>query len=116
VALNPALYQQNGVTISTTEYSLTNNSTTIATQTTSAIVSIWIDLANMAAGDEYEVALREKVTSTSTQRRIVLGNPSGAQSEPFVSAGYQVGHGWDVTLTKKLGTDRAISWTIRAVT
>lgn len=116
MALNTALYSDTGTTISTTEYSLTNDSTSVASQTTDAVISIWIDFVNMAAGDEYEVALREQVYSGGTQRRIVLGNLIGAQAEPFVKSGVQVGHGWDVTVTKIAGTDRSISWTIRGVT
>lgn len=116
MALNNALFQQNTVTISTTEYSLTNNSTTIASQTTDAVISIWIDVNNIAAGDQYEVALREQVTSSSTQRRIVLATLTGTQSDPFISSPYQVGNGWDVTMQKLTGTDRTFSWSIRAVT
>lgn len=101
--------------ISTTEYSLTTDSTTIASLTTDAVITIWLDLSAMAAGDEYQLALREKVTSGGTQRTIVLGNPVGAQGEPFVTGPFQVMHGWDVTLTKISGTDRTIDWSIRAV-
>ncbi len=116
MAIDNALYSQNSVSISTTEYSLTNNSTTIATVTTDAIISIWIDAANMTASEQYEIALREQVTSSSTQRRFVLATLTGTQADPFVSSPYQVGMGWDVTMTKIAGTDRTFSWTIRAVT
>ncbi len=110
------LYTDSGTTISTTEYSLTNDSTTIATQTTDAVIQIWIDFNAMAAGDEYEIALRETVRASGTQRRMVLGNVVGAQADPWVSPVFQVMIGWDVTLTKIAGTDRSIEWTIRGVT
>lgn len=116
MAIDNALYSQNSQSIGSTEYSLTNNSTTIATQTTDAVISVWIDTANMAAGDEYEIFLREKVTSTSTQRRISLAVLTGAQPGPFISSPFQVGNGWDVTMQKVSGTDRNFSWTIRGVT
>lgn len=102
-------------TIGTTKYSLTNSSTTIASRTTDAVLTVWLDLANMASGDEYQLVLREKVTSGGSQMTIVLGNPVGAQGEPFVTGPFQVMHGWDVTLQKIAGTDRSISWSIRAV-
>lgn len=110
------LYTDSGTTVSTTEYSLTNDSTSVATQTTDAVISVWIDFVNLAAGDEYEIALREQVVSGGTQRRIILGNVVGAQPDPWISPAFQVMHGWDVTLTKIAGTDRSISWNIRAVT
>lgn len=116
MALNNALYEQNSVTIGATEYSLTNNSTVIASQTTDAIVSLWIDVANMAAGDEYQVALYEKVTAAGSQRKTVLANLIGAQPEPFITAAWQVGNGFDFSLQKIAGTDRAFSWSVRGVT
>lgn len=117
MALNNALFEEaTGSTISTTEYSLTNDSTTIAAQTQDAVISIWIDCANMAAGDEYEIAYYEKVVTGGTARRVVLANLIGAQPDPYVLHGLQVGHGWDVTMDKIAGADRSFTWTIRAVT
>ena len=111
-----APYEQTAVTVGATEYSLTNNSTTIASQTTDGIYSVWIDCANMAAGDEYEIAKYEKVTAAGTQRRIVLGNITGAQADPYEAVLGQLMHAWDVTLKKISGTDRAFTWSVRAVT
>ena len=116
MAINNALYQQNNQSIGSTEYSLSNNSTTIASQTTDAVISVWIDCPNMAAGDEYAIFLREKVTSTSTQRKTQLSVLRGPQPGPFISSPFQVGNGWDVTMQKISGTDRNFSWSIRGVT
>lgn len=107
---------QGSASISTTEYSLTNGSTTIATVTTDAVLTVWLDLNAMAAGDEYELVLREKVTSGGTQRTMILSNFLGVQGEFFVSPPFQVLHGWDVTLRKRAGTDRTIGWSLRGVT
>jgi hypothetical protein len=116
MALNNALYSQSAQTISTTEYSLTNNSTSIATQTTACIISVWIDVANLIAGDEYALAIQEKAVSGGTQRRLVIASLIGVQADPlFITAGYQVGVGWDVTLKRIAGADRAFSWTIRSI-
>ena len=115
MALNLALYTQSAVSISTTEYSLTNNSTTIATKTDNVVITIWIELVNMIAGDEYEIALREKVVSGGTQRKNILANLIGVQGDPmFVSGPFHVGQGWDVTMTRIAGADRTFSWSIRA--
>jgi hypothetical protein len=109
------LYTQSSVSIGATEYSLTNNSTSIATQTTDAFVCLYIESTDMAAGDEFEIALREKVTSGGTQRRIIIANLVGTQLEPYVTPSFLVLHGWDVTVKKIAGTDRTFSWSIRAV-
>jgi|SRR6478736_4775783 len=116
MALNNALYSQSAQTISSTEYSLTANSTSLATVTTVAVISVWIDVNALAAGDEFELAILEKAVSGGTQRRMVIATLVGAQADPlFVTAGWQVGVGWDVTLKKIAGTDRAFSWTIRSI-
>lgn len=99
--------------IGTTEFSLVNASTTIASVATEAVLSVWIDLSAMTAGDQYEIAVREKVTSGGSQMRQVLGAPTGAQDAPFIIPGLHLIYGWDVTVTKLAGTDRTIAWTLR---
>lgn len=116
MALNLALYSQSSQTIGATEYSLTNNSTTIATKTDNVVISIWLECNNMIAGDEYEIALQEKSISGGTQRRIVIGDIIGLQADLiWISGPFHVGVGWDVTVKKIAGTDRAFSWSIRSV-
>ncbi len=111
------LFTATAVTVGATEYSLTNNSTVIAAQTTKAHVAAFIDMSNMAAGDEYEVALQEKARSGGTQRRVVLAHLKDALAEPlFVTPSLPLFWGWDFTLKKIAGTDRAFDWSIRGVT
>lgn len=102
-------------TISTTEYSLVNNSTTLASSTDVGVYQVFIDTANMAAGDEYEIKIKEKVITGGTQRNIYTAVLDGAQSTPFVTPTLVLMLGWDVTMDKILGTDRSISWSIRKV-
>lgn len=109
------LYSDTGTSISTTEYSLTNDSTTIATQTADALIQAFIDFANMAAGDQYEVKVYDKVYSGGTQRMIYHAVLTGTQTTPFVTPGLIVLHGWDVTVKRLAGSDRSISWSIRSV-
>lgn len=104
------------ITISTTEFSLTNGSTAIATQTAKGHYAVYIDLTNMAAGDEYEVAIMEKVRSGGTARRVIIGRFVGAQPDPFMSPSFPLFWGWDFTLKKIAGTDRAFDWSVRGVT
>ena len=102
--------------ISTTEYSLTNNSTTIATKTDDGPIQVFLDLNALAAGDAYTFTVYEKVASAGTQRVLWRSYFRDAQTEPhWVSPSILVTHGWDVTLDRTAGTDRTIAWSIRTV-
>lgn len=103
-------------TISTTEYSLPNSSTTLTPKTDDGVFQVFIDVANMAAGDQYEIKFYEKARSGDTQRLIGVSTLTGAQSNPmFVSESFIFMHGWDVTMKKLAGTDRAMYWSVRQV-
>lgn len=115
MALSEA-YVDTGTTIGTTEYSLTNDSTVIATQTDDGLYQAFIDLNAMASGDTYEIRVYEKVYAAATQRVAHKWTLSGAQAEPvWVSPHLQLMHGWDVTVKRTAGTDRSIAWSIRKV-
>lgn len=101
--------------ISTTEYSVTNNSTTIATQTDDGVMQAFFDLNAMAAGDQYQIRVYEKARSASTQRVVYEAVVSGAQDELFVTPALTVMHGWDVTIDKLTGTDRTIEASVRLI-
>jgi hypothetical protein len=117
MAMNEALYTGSSVTVGATEVSLTSGTTTIQAKTDKAVVSVAIDVANMAAGDEFEIAFYEKAIAGGTARRVVLANLVGAQAEGlWYLAAWQVGVGWDFSIKKIAGTDRAFSWSVRAVT
>lgn len=105
----------NTATISTTEYSLVNNSTTLASITTAGVYQVFIDTLNMAAGDEYLIHINEKVITGGTQRTIYSSTLEGAQSSPFVTPTLILMEGWDVTMKLITGTGRSISWSIRQV-
>lgn len=102
-------------TISTAEYSLPNASTTLASITDDGVYQVFIDLNNLAVGDEYEIKIKEKVTSAGTQRTVYTAYQDGVTAEPFVTPSLVLLHGWDVTMRKVAGTDRSISWSIRKV-
>lgn len=109
-----ALYE-NSASISTTEYSLPNNSTTLAAKTDDGYIQLWLDLSAMVAGDQYELRFYEKVASGGTQRQFwpttVL---TGVQSPShWVSVPFSVMHGWDITMKRLAGSDRTIAWSIR---
>lgn len=103
-------------TIGTTEFSCPNNSTSLASITTDGIYQVWLDLNNLAAGDDFTLQIKEKILSSGTQRVVYDARFNGAQSSVFVAPALELLHGWDVTLRKNAGTDRPIDWSIRAVT
>lgn len=106
---------ENSASISTTEYSLPNNSTSLTPITVDGIYQIFIDCTNLVAGDEYLLKVYEKITSGGTQRCIMSCYLVGPYPEHFVSASYIFLHGWDVTLKRTAGSDRTIYWSIRSV-
>lgn len=106
---------ENSASISTTEYSLPSNSTTLTPQTDDGVFQVFLDLAAMVAGDQYEVKIKEKVTSAGTQRVIYEATITGTMAPTWVSPSLVLLHGWDVTVKKLAGTDRSIGWSIRKV-
>jgi hypothetical protein len=107
-------------TVSTTEFDLCNNSTTISAQTTDGIYQAFIDFSNLTATESYQLKIYEKVVSSgspgSTQRLIDNVTISGVQTEPvYATSALLLMHGWTFTLTCLQGTPKVISWSIRQV-
>lgn len=111
-----ALYSGSN-TISTTELSLTLNSTTgvPAVKTDKGTLCLVLDLNAVAAGDQFVITLYDKCRSADTQRKSATWVISGAQAEPiFMTPPLMIGEGWDITIKKLAGTDRTITSEIRA--
>lgn len=109
-------------TISTSEYSLPGDTTTgVPTAQTAeplpCILQVWIDLANLQAGDEFRCRLYEKINGAgATQRIVEEWTFAGAQDKPgWVMPSLIVAHGWDVTLLRTGGSDRMIGWSLRKI-
>lgn len=103
-------------TIGTTEYSLPAGSTTLSNINVGGIYQLFLDLNALTATDSYKLKIKEAVQAAGTQRVIQDVTISGVQSEPvYVSPSLLLLHGWDMTLTKLAGTDRAIEYSIRQV-
>lgn len=103
-------------TVSTTEWSLTTDTAGPDVDTTAGTYQCLLELNNLADGDQFEFRIYEKVLSSSTQRiimRQLFVNAQGTNDAIWVSPPIMLMHGWDMTLLKTVGTDRAISWSIR---
>jgi hypothetical protein len=106
---------ENSATISTTLYSLPNNSTTLTPITVDGIYQVFIDLAAMTVTEQYEVTVLEKITSAGSQRTLFQSIVTGTSSPTLVTPSLILMHGWDVQVRKLSGTDRSIGWSIRQV-
>lgn len=105
-------------TVTTTEWSLATDTSydTADAQTTDGVYQVFIDFNALAVGDQYQIRVYEKVLSSSTQRCVEEWTINGPLSCPvWVSPSLILMHGWDITIDKIAGTDRAIDWSIRRV-
>jgi hypothetical protein len=103
-------------TVSTTEWSLTTDTSGPDADTTDGIFQVFIDFNAVAAGDEFQIKIYEKTRAGDTQRVIYAASVANVQTSPiWVSPSLILLHGWDITLKKIAGTDRAINWSIRQV-
>ena len=110
-------YELDGVTVGTSELSIVSGTTTLQTITDDGVYQLWIDgVANMAKGDEFIVRIYEKVEGTGGTKRVVFAATlSDAQSELFVTPMLVLINGWDMTIQKVAGTDRAFDASIRKI-
>ena len=102
-------------TIGTTEYSCPNASTTLTPRTEDGVYQVFIDTGPMSFGDQFRLRIYERVRSGSTQRVIYEAVLSGTMADSWVFPTLLLMHGWDVTLQRLAGTDRAFEWSIRQV-
>lgn len=104
------------LTVSTTEISLVSGTTTLQTNSTAGIYQLFLDTNTLTATESYALKIKEKVGAAGTQRILQSILLTGVQATPvYVSAAMQLMNGWDITLTKLSGTDRAFDYSIRQV-
>jgi hypothetical protein len=111
-------HELDGVTIGATEYSVPNaaNYSSGSVRTEDGVYQFWVDAYAMANGDEYRIKLYEKVEATGgTAKVFAQWTLLGAQTEIFVTPTFILMHGWDMTIQKIAGTDRAFDASIRKV-
>lgn len=104
--------------VSTTEWSLATDTSydTGDAQTTDGTYQVWLDLADMIAGDQLQIRIYEKVRAADTQRTVYETILTGAQSQPvWVSPALMMIHGWDITCKALAGGTITVNWSIRSV-
>jgi hypothetical protein len=105
-------------TVSTTEYSLPRNANYNSASPQSASPNFYqafVDLANLVSGDQFRMRVYEAASTGVTQRMVYESYYSGVQGMPLdATPGLILLWGWDVTMTRTAGSDRVITWSIRA--
>jgi len=103
-------------TVGTTEHSMTTDTAGPDVSTTPGGYMPFLDLNALAAGDVFQLRVYEKCRTGDTQRLLYSAEFAGAQASPlWAGPSLLLGIGWDMTLTKISGTDRAIAWRISQV-
>jgi len=111
-------YELDGVTVGATELSIVSGTTTLQTITDDGVYQLWVDPvgAAMAKGDEYAFRIYEKVEGTGGTKRVAFkATLSDAQSENMPFPMLILINGWDMTIQKVAGTDRAWDASIRKI-
>lgn len=110
-------YEIDGVTVGTSELSVVSGTTTLQTVTDDGVYQFFLDDgANMAKADYFLMKVKEKVEGTGgTQKLLFPQRISQVQSEIWASPSMILINGWDFTLTKTSGTDRAFDASIRKI-
>jgi hypothetical protein len=109
-------YELDGVTVGASELSIVSGTTALQTITDDGVYQLWIDAGAMAKADEYRVRIYEKVEATGGTKKVVFtATLSDVQSEIFVTPTLILMHGWDMTIQKIAGTDRAFDASIRRI-
>jgi hypothetical protein len=109
-------YELDGVTIGATEISIVSGTTSLQTITDDGVYQLWVDAGLMQKTEEYKIRIYEKVEGTGGVKKVVfVATLKGVQSEIFVTPTLILINGWDMTLQKIAGTDRAFDASIRKI-
>jgi hypothetical protein len=102
------------LTVSNTELSLVSGTSSLQTITTAGVYQVFLDpVTNLAKGDEFSLKIYEKARSGGTKRVVFQMKISDAQAELWCTPPLMLINGWDVTLIRTAGSDRAFDYSIR---
>lgn len=109
-------YELDGVTVGASELSIVSGTTSLQTITDDGVYQLWIDAGNVAKGDIFKVRAYEKVEGTGGTKKVFASwTIAGVQAEIFVTPTFILINGWDFTIQKVSGSDRAFDASIRKV-
>lgn len=109
-------YELDGVTVGASELSIVSGTTSLQTITDDGVYQLFIDAGTMLKGDEFVVRVYEKVEATGGTKKVLFtATLLGLQAEIFCTPSFLLIHGWDMTIQKIAGTDRAFDASIRKV-
>lgn len=117
MALDLTYRSGNNVSMTTVERSLAVNggSTTLQTSTAAGFYTLVAWSSAVAKGDEFKFRIYEKASTGATKKVLFDGTISDAQAQPYVTPSIPLGIGWDITLQRTGGSNRAFWWSIRRV-
>jgi len=91
--------------VSTTEFSLPNNSTTLTARTETGLYQLFLDLNALTSADLIEISIYETVRAGGTKRKIFQDNIYGPVPTPiWTSPAIMLFVGWDMTLRRGTGS------------
>lgn len=99
-------------TVSTTEFSLINGSTTSADLTSTGVWQAFIDFTNVDNATVYQIKYKDKFTTAGSQ--VTIWSPTFSNSQggaPGVAfPALTMGNGMDITLTLVTGSATIVAW------
>ncbi len=109
-------YEIDGVTVGTSPISVVSGTTSVTDTVETGVYQLWVDAYAMLKGDEFKITISEKVEATGgTRKTVFVATLLGAQTEVFVSPSLVLMYGWNMTIHKLGGSDRAFDASIRKV-
>ena len=109
-------YELDGVTVGTAPISVVSGTTTVTDTVETGVFQLWVDGGAMLKGDEFKIKISEKVEATGgTRKNVFVATLSDVQSEIFVTPQLILMFGWNATIEKVAGTDRAFDASLRKV-
>lgn len=113
--LNLTYKSGNNVTITNTETSLAvdGGSTTLQTVTDKGFYTFILRSTAVTKGDEFTWRVYEKASTGATKVKLCDGTISDALPSQMMIPQLVLGIGWDITLQRTGGSNRAFYWSIR---
>jgi hypothetical protein len=99
----------------TTEFFIASESTSKTKQTSAGIYQLWLDLNALAKNDVFEIKCTEEARAADTVEQVAYrATLWGVKtSKVWVSPALALMNGWEFSIDRLAGADRAIPYSIR---